>query len=206
METDNGAAPLTQRERQAQVEAVLFATPQPVELETLCQLLGEEDAPLPADEAMGLIRRLEDRLLSSNSALTVQSIAGGFRLSTRSEHADLLRRLVREQRSRGLSPAALETLSIVAYRQPTTRMDVEAIRGVGCDQVLRSLLERGLVRICGRKQGAVGRPLLYGTTALFLETFGLPSLEDLPELEPTLAAPPPVEDDAPSPDAPPETP
>lgn len=172
------------------VEALLFATPEPLTTEDLCRLLGEEregpDGPVrvPADESLvhDAVRALEQRL--DGTALAVQHIAGGMRLSTRPDHGPLLKQLFAEQRHRGLSPAALDTLAIVAYRQPITRAEVDAIRGVDCGGVLLSLSERHLVRVCGRKHGARGRPYLYGTTDHFLEVFGLPRIEDLPPLEP----------------------
>lgn len=163
------------------LEALLFATPEPLPMTELCRLTGPEEQPLPEDHVRGALRLLEQRL--EGSALTIQRIAGGMRLSSRVEHAPLLKRMLSAQRNRGLSPAALETLSIVAYRQPCTRSQVDRIRGVDCGGVMLSLQERGLVKVCGRAH-APGRPYLYATTERFLEIFGLPELSDLPAIDP----------------------
>ncbi len=166
-------------------EALLFATQEPLSVEDLGRLLSDsEEEPLPEAAVRGTLRQLEEILAGTNSALVIQEISGGYRLSTRPLHSSSLQRLFNEESNRGLSSAALETMAIVAYRQPVTRSEVEKIRGVGCGPILRALLERKLIRIIGHQTGAVGRPHLYGTTPLFLEVFGLRDLNDLPELEP----------------------
>ncbi len=112
-------------------------------------------------------------------AFRLIEIAGGYQFSTRGEYAEYVSRLFREKARRRLSGAALETLAIVAYKQPVSKIDIENIRGVNCDEVLKSLLEKNLVTITGRAE-TVGRPLLYGTTVDFLRHFGLPRIQDLP--------------------------
>jgi segregation and condensation protein B len=112
-------------------------------------------------------------------AFRIVEIAGGYQFATRSEYSDYVARLFKEKSRRRLSGAALESLAIVAYKQPVSKADVENIRGVNCDEVLKSLLEKNLITITGRAE-AVGRPLLYGTTVDFLRHFGLHSLQDLP--------------------------
>jgi segregation and condensation protein B len=116
---------------------------------------------------------------SSERAFRLIEIAGGYQFSTRPEYGEYVARLFREKSRRRLSGAALESLAIIAYKQPITKNDIENIRGVNCDEVLKSLLEKNLVTIIGRAE-SVGRPLLYGTTVDFLRHFGLPRIQDLP--------------------------
>jgi segregation and condensation protein B len=135
----------------------------------------------------------------------VVQVAGGYQLRTPVEHGAFVRRLLRQRPPR-LSRAMLETVAIVAYRQPCTRVEVEAIRGVDCDAVINTLLERSLIRMVGRKD-APGRPILYATTREFLEVFGLPDLSALPPLrelveDPAVLAAMGLADDAPAAPAP----
>ena len=160
----------------AAVEAILFAAGEPVHPKEIASALGEgldEEAVAAAVDALS--RALDER----RSALHVERVAGAFRLATRSELGAQVRQFFRQRNRTRLSPAALETLAIVAYRQPVLRADVEKIRGVACGEVLRTLQERGLVRVAARAD-LPGAPLLYGTTQRFLEAFGLRDLQDLP--------------------------
>ncbi len=116
---------------------------------------------------------------SSGRAFRLIEIAGGYQFSTRAEYSEYVARLFKEKSRRRLSGAALESLAIIAYKQPVSKNDIENIRGVNCDEVLKSLLEKNLVTITGRAE-SVGRPLLYGTTIDFLRHFGLPRIQDLP--------------------------
>lgn len=125
------------------------------------------------------VELLNEAYESSTRSFRVVEIAGGFQFATRSDYAEYVARLFKDKSRRRLSSAALETLAIVAYKQPVSKADIENIRGVNCDEVLKSLLEKNLVTITGRAE-AVGRPLLYGTTVDFLRHFGLHSLSDLP--------------------------
>jgi segregation and condensation protein B len=125
---------------------------------------------------------LNRRYDAEESAFRVEEIAGGFQLLTRARYAPWLRRLNSTSRELRLSAPAMETLAVVAYRQPVLRAEIEAVRGVQCGEVLRQLIERDLVRIAGRSE-ELGRPLLYGTTRQFLQVFGLRHLEDLPRPE-----------------------
>lgn len=134
-----------------------------------------------ADEAIaGLAERLNDELASQGRAARVERLAGGYRLMVAPEHAAVVAAFDRARQPSRLSRAAIETLSIVAYRQPITRAQIEAIRGVACGEVLRALLDRKLIAIKGRAD-EIGRPILYGTTRQFLDHFGLASLKELPE-------------------------
>ncbi len=156
------------------VEALLFAAARPVPAGQIAEVLEVDEGAVPEIVA-ALSRALEGR------GLQVVTLAGGYQLSTRPAFAEYLRRL-REPEPERLTRAALETLSIVAYRQPITRPEVDAIRGVDSSSVLTSLTEKGLVKIVGRK-AAPGRPLLFETTSHFLSSFGLKSLDDLPMLD-----------------------
>ena len=124
------------------------------------------------------ISELQQEYESRQAAFYLGEVAGGYQLRTRPEFKDYIKRLLRPTPNR-LSKAALETLAIIAYKQPVIRSDIEHIRGVDCGGVLRMLLERRLVRVIGRKE-IPGRPMIYGTTKLFLEVFGLKELKDLP--------------------------
>ena len=173
------------------VEAVLFASQKPVSFKELAAIFkGAADSakenPLVAcfakvkrediDEA---VRQLEADYLETGRAFEVRESAAGWQLVTRADFAPWLRQLFPENRSARLSAPALETLAIVAYRQPITRADLEAVRGVTVDGVMQTLLDRGLVRIAGRAE-VPGRPLLYETTQYFMEHFGLKDLDELP--------------------------
>ncbi len=125
------------------------------------------------------VQLLNDQYEGSGRAFRLIEIAGGYQFATRAEYGEYVARLFREKSRRRLSGAALETLAIVAYKQPVSKNDIENIRGVNCDEVLKSLLEKNLVTITGRSE-TVGRPLLYGTTVDFLRHFGLPRIQDLP--------------------------
>jgi segregation and condensation protein B len=159
------------------VEALLFVAEEPLPLARLQEVLADEDPAATEDT----VRELAGRLDREGRGLMVQEVAGGFRLTTRPEVHPWIQRLQQVKPAK-LSRAALETLAIIAYKQPITRAEVEAIRGVAVDGVTRTLLERGLVRMLGRKAEA-GRPILYGTSAAFLEHFGFKDLGELPSLK-----------------------
>jgi segregation and condensation protein B len=157
------------------LEALLFAAEEPLSARRIAAMIDEATPESVAD----LVRDLNADYLREGRAFHVQEIAGGYRLVTRPEFASWVAVLRASDASPRLSQAALETLSIVAYKQPVTRAELESIRGVTVDGVLKTLVDRELVRITGREEG-MGRPLLYGTTDHFLEYFGLPSLDALP--------------------------
>ena len=173
------------------VEALLFAAGKPVSAEQIAQVLEVEESAVP--EIVGALAEALD-----GRGLHVVELAGGYQLGTRPAYSEYLRRMRTPEPER-LTRAALETLSIVAYRQPITRPEVDAIRGVQSSGVLASLTEKGLVSIAGRKQ-APGRPLLFDTTEHFLSSFGLKDLDDLPMLDAlrTAATRQPTLDDAPA--------
>ena len=159
------------------LESLLFAAGDPVPLGKLVQLL-------PGYEKRDVVRTLTElgeEYARDERGFRLQQIAGGYQLRTSRANAEFVKALL-AQRPVRLTRASLETLAVIAYRQPVTRPEIEAIRGVDVDAVLTTLLERRLVRVLGRKD-VVGRPLLYGTTPEFLETFGLKDLASLPTLE-----------------------
>ena len=160
------------------VEALLFAAGEPLSVERLRSLTGIEDGR----EIRALVEGLRMDYAEQGRAFVIEEVGGGFRMLTRTEFAPWLMKLRRREEEARLSPAALETLSIIAYRQPVLRADIEAIRGVSCGEVLRGLMERGLAKIAGRAD-TLGRPILYGTSKKFLEVFGLEDLKDLPKPE-----------------------
>ena len=170
---------LTPEELQGGLEALLFVMDDPVDEDTLAAALR-----CPVAEVRAGLSALADGYDQRRSGLTLRQVGEGWRLYTRDEHAPVVQRyLIDGQRSR-LTQAALETLAVIAYRQPVTRARVSAIRGVGVDGVMRTLLTRGLVHEVGSDPDSGGG--LYATTSLFLERLGLRSLEDLPELAPLL--------------------
>jgi segregation and condensation protein B len=168
----------------AVLEAVLFASDAPVEAERIREVLE-----LPsADEARALVAELGRGYDESGRALQIVESGGGYRLVTRPDVAPWLVRLARSRSRSRLSRPALETLAIIAYRQPVSRPEVDAVRGVNSEGVLENLMERRMVRIAGRKD-APGRPFLYETTREFLVAFGLRDLGDLPRVDGELVLP-----------------
>ena len=178
-----GAHPRT--EELARLEAALFLAREPLTLRRLAKLARLPDG----SRARVLVRELRRLQEASGAAFRVEQIAGGFQLLTRAAFGPWVRRLLQAAPGSRLSTAGLETLAIVAYRQPVTRADIEAIRGVGSEEMLRQLMERELVAIGGRAED-LGRPNVYVTTRRFLAAFGLARLEDLPRLESLPAAVP----------------
>jgi segregation and condensation protein B len=180
VETDEtaGEGELARDGRLAQVEAVLLAADEPLTARRLAVAAGLADAA----EARRLLTRLRDLYDRDGTAFQVEEVAGGYQLLTRPQFHPWLARLRRAASSPQLSGPARETLAIIAYRQPITRADIEAIRGVGCTDVLGQLMDRNLIHIAGRDD-SLGRPILYGTTKKFLQLFGLKSLRDLPAVE-----------------------
>jgi segregation and condensation protein B len=162
----------------AWVEAALLAADEPLLPRKLAAAAGLDDVA----EARRLVRKLQALYDQDGSAFQVEELAGGFQIFTRPEFHRWLVRLRRTGQDLRLTGPARETLAIVAYRQPIMRADIEAIRGVHCGEMLRLLMEKGLVRIAGRHE-SLGRPVLYGTTKKFLQVFGLKSLKDLPQAE-----------------------
>ena len=162
----------------ARLEAILFLANEPLSTRKLAKLAKLADGT----QARTLLKELKKRLDGRSSAFQVVEVANGVQLLTRPQLADWLRRLEGSSGEMRLSAPALESLSVVAYRQPIPRAEIEAIRGVQCGEVLKVLMERDLLRIVGRSE-ELGRPFLYGTTKNFLQVFGLRRLEELPPID-----------------------
>jgi segregation and condensation protein B len=159
------------------VEAVLFASDESLTEARLASIVETS-----AKEVRRHIKNLNDKYQANNNAFRIEQIAGGYQMLTLSPYNHWLKKLLRARSDNKLSPAALETLAIIAYKQPVMRADIEAIRGVAVGEVIRSLSYKGLVKIVGRAE-VLGRPMLYGTTKKFLEVFGLNTLKDLPKVQ-----------------------
>jgi segregation and condensation protein B len=164
-------------ELKAIIEALIFASPDPVTLKTLGKLLDTE----PKEDIAAAIEALKLDYERAGGLQMVE-VAGGYEITTRPELHEWVRRLFHERTTQKLSVAALETLAVIAYKQPVTAPEIAEIRGVNTGGVVGTLVERKLIKIVGRKQ-VVGRPFLYGTTREFLERFGLNDISDLPKVE-----------------------
>lgn len=159
------------------VEAVLFASDESLTDARLASIVESS-----AKQVRQHIKNLNDKYQANNNAFRIEQIAGGYQMLTLSPYNLWLKKLLRVRGDNKLSPAAMETLAIVAYKQPVMRADIESIRGVAVGEVIRSLSYKGLVKIVGRAE-VLGRPMLYGTTKKFLEVFGLNTLKDLPKAQ-----------------------
>jgi segregation and condensation protein B len=182
LEEDNAAegadAAVAPQVNLASLEALLLSTHHPLTAGRLAELLDLETTK-PLRKA---IKALNEQYASTGRCFRIEQVAGGFQILTLPEHGDLLKKFHQKEVDAKLTKAAIETLAIIAYKQPILRADVEAIRGVACGETIRSLMEKRLVKIAGRAEEP-GRPILYGTTKRFLELFGLNSIKDLPQPE-----------------------
>jgi len=174
---DDSSAPAPSAEVRATVEALIFASPEPITPKRLCRLLSEE----PKEDVLTAIESLKADY-ENRPGLQMVEVAGGYQIVTRPELNDWVRRLFHEQSASKLTVAGLETLAVIAYKQPITALEIGEIRGVNTSGVLSTLLERHLIKIAGRKN-VVGRPFVYATTKEFLIRFGLKDLNDLPKIE-----------------------
>ena len=169
------------------IEALLFASEKPLSPEEMKHAFPPKaDPPSAGGEVSVADIREQIEVLSKeydeqSRGFRVYEIAGGFQLASDIRFAEILKRFYQSREKKKLSQAGLETLSVIAYRQPVTRAEIEAIRGVNVDGAVRTLMEKALIRIAGRKE-VPGRPILYGTTQEFLEHFGLKSIQELPPL------------------------
>ena len=172
---------MEQAEVRRALEAILFLADEPIGASTLAQILERGRREIE-DTLVQMQGRYGERL----SGIVLRNVGGGWRLMTHPEAAPYVQQFVLSSRHTRLTRASLETLAVVAYKQPVTRHQVSSIRGVDSDGVLRALVDRGLIQEVGRDEGP-GRPVLFGTTVEFLERLGMPSLADLPSLDPLLA-------------------
>ena len=171
-----GVGDLPPAELRSVVESLLFVSHRPLTVARLAACLPGVDAPY----LEGFLQGLADRFTSERRGWELRREANGWQLMTRVEHHPWVRQLERRELPTKLTKGAMETLAVVAYKQPVTRGAIEDIRGVQCGPVLRQLMDLRLVQVTGREEGTLGRPLLYGTTDLFLQRFGLGGLRDLP--------------------------
>ncbi|MFH1355384.1 MAG: SMC-Scp complex subunit ScpB [Candidatus Omnitrophota bacterium] len=160
------------------IEALLFVSEKPLTLEQIRIAL---DA-LPTTEIREKIEELKSEYERSKRGVRIVEVAGGFRMVTATDYASFLKKFFKRRQTEKLSKPALETLAIIAYKQPVTKLEIESLRNVNVDGVMKNLVEKALIRICGRKK-ALGSPFVFGTTRQFLEYFGLKSLEELPKVE-----------------------
>lgn len=158
-------------------ESMMYVWGEPLKAKQAGEVLDIDE-----QEALELFRELKDEYDQEGRGLEIREINGAFQFVTREKNAEYIERLCTPVKSKRLSQSALEVLAIVAYRQPVTKGEIEAIRGIKCDRVMEGLVSKGIVEPVGRSQ-AVGRPVLYGTTDLFLKNFGFSSLKDLPEID-----------------------
>ena len=165
------------------LESLLFVSTEPLVLDQLVKVLTPEgQGPMDKERVLAILRKLQEGYRELGRGLQLVEVAGGYQLTTRPENAPWIKQLHAVRTASRLSRPALETLAIITYRQPVTTPEIEAIRGVDCSGVLKTLLERRLIKIVGRKE-AVGKPMLYGTTQEFLQHFGLRDLSELPPLK-----------------------
>ena len=176
--------PCADQSIESRVEAVLLSISRPLSEAKLVDMLGlgsvSAKDKMPATMVKQAIDHLNTEYSQSGRSFRIERLAGGWQLLTLSKFGPLLTRVHGAKLQGRLTPAALDTLAIIAYRQPTLRSELEAVRGVACGDILRGLMERRLVRITGRAE-ELGRPMLYGTTSEFLRVFGISRIEDLPQ-------------------------
>lgn len=165
------------RELKSIIEALLFTWGDPLDIADISSILDIKEKELEP-----IIQEMIDDFDYNMRGIRIIRINNSFQLGTRSEHFDWIKKLSNPKTTKNLSNAALETLSIIAYRQPVIKSDIEAIRGVRCDKAIETLMDRGLIVETGRMERA-GRPILYGTTEVFLKAFGLENLKELPSLK-----------------------
>lgn len=160
------------------IEALIFSSERPLSINQIKEALVNIDS----DKIRLAIEQLQSEYDQRDSGIQIIEVAGGFKMCTNRMYAPFVKSLFKTSHEARLSGPSLETLAIIAYKQPVTRLDIESLRGVNVDGVIKALLEKGLIRTAGRKN-VIGRPFLYTTTSEFLEYFGLKSLQDLPPIE-----------------------
>ncbi len=176
--------PPSENKRQI-IEALIFASDEPLTVKQIQTIMGSSEYTglrfrIKEEEMLETIRSINEEYAQTNRPFRIIHIAGGYQCATQPEFADWLGRMIKEKSKRKLSQSVLESLSVIAYKQPVTKSELEAIRGVNADYAIHKLLERGLITIVGRA-ATPGRPLLYGTTNDFLKHFGINDLADLPK-------------------------
>jgi segregation and condensation protein B len=162
------------------IEALIFCSPTPIKLVDIKACLSEMfNADVPEEDIINAIQRLEEKFASEEYAFQLNKAAGGYQFLTKPAYQASIAILLKQQSKKRLSTSAMETLSIIAYKQPIGKPEIENIRGVNCDYAIQKLLDKGLIEIKGKAE-TIGRPMLYGTSAKFMEYFGINDLVDLP--------------------------
>jgi segregation and condensation protein B len=165
---------------QNHIEALIFCSPSPAKLVDIKSCLSEMfNAEVPEEDILGAIQKLEEKFVSDEHAFQLFKSGGGYQFLTKPAYQTSIGIMLKQQSKKRLSTSAMETLSIIAYKQPISKTEVENIRGVNCDYAVQRLLDKGLVEIQG-KADTIGRPILYGTSAKFMEYFGINEITELP--------------------------
>lgn len=165
---------------QNHIEALIFCSPSPIKLADIKACLSEMfNADVPEEDIMGAIQRLEEKFNHEEFSFQLFRAAGGYQFLTKPAYQASISILLKQQSKKRLSTSAMETLSIIAYKQPISKTEIENIRGVNCDYAVQKLLDKGLIEITGKAE-SIGRPMLYGTTPKFMEYFGISELAELP--------------------------
>src|SRR3954464_12646572 len=165
---------------QNHIEALIFCSPSPIKLVDIKACLSEMfNADVPEEDIVGAIQRIEEKYKAEEFSFQLFQAAGGYQFLTKPAYQASISILLKQQSKKRLSTSAMETLAIIAYKQPVSKTDIENIRGVNCDYAVQKLLDKGLIEIRG-KADTIGRPMLYGTSPKFMEYFGINDITDLP--------------------------
>lgn len=165
---------------QNHIEALIFCSPNPIKTTDIRACLSEMfNAEVPEDDIQGAIQRLEEKFQGEEYSFQLFKSAGGYQFLTKPAYQASIGIMLKQQSKKRLSTSAMETLSIIAYKQPISKTEIENIRGVNCDYAVQKLLDKGLIEITGKAE-TIGRPMLYGTTQKFMEYFGINDLQELP--------------------------
>ena len=165
---------------QNHIEALIFCSPHPIKTADIKTCLSEMfNADVPEEDITGAIQRLEEKYLIDDFSFQLYKTAGGYQFLTKPAYQASIGIMLKQQSKKRLSTSAMETLSIIAYKQSISKTEIENIRGVNCDYAVQKLLDKGLIEITGKAE-TIGRPMLYGTTAKFMEYFGINDLTELP--------------------------
>jgi segregation and condensation protein B len=165
---------------QNHIEALIFCSPSPIKLADIKTCLSEMfNAEVPEEDIQGALQRLEEKFLAEEFSFQINKAAGGYQFLTKPAYQASISIMLKQQSKKRLSTSAMETLSIIAYKQPISKTEIENIRGVNCDYAVQKLLDKGLIEITGKAE-TIGRPMLYGTTTKFMEYFGINDLQELP--------------------------
>jgi segregation and condensation protein B len=165
---------------QNHIEALIFCSPSPAKLADIKSCLSEMfNAEVPEEDILGALQKLEEKFVSDEHAFQLYKSGGGYQFLTKPAYQASIGIMLKQQSKKRLSTSAMETLSIIAYKQPISKTEVENIRGVNCDYAVQRLLDKGLIEIQGKAE-TIGRPILYGTSPKFMEYFGINEINELP--------------------------